>query len=207
MDIDLNELSPGQIYATMTQALIPRPIAWVLSENDSGSYNLAPFSYFTGISSRPPLLMLSIGKKQDGTPKDTLANIEARRDFVVHIAHGEQMGPLNQSSAVYAAGVSEVDELGLELAELKGSSLPRIADSRLAMACELHEIIPMGEVPQALIFGRINSIYVDDSVVEMDAKGRNKINAEKLDPLGRLGVGEYSGFGEVLHLSSPKLDN
>lgn len=206
MDIDLTEMSPGQIYATMTQALIPRPIAWVLSENENGNYNLAPFSYFTGISSRPPLLMLSIGKKPDGAPKDTLANIEARKDFVVHIAHGEQMGYLNQSSAVYDAGVSEVDELGLELAELKGSRLPRIADSRLAMACELHEIIPMGEVPQALIFGRINSIYVDDAVGDSDAKGRFKINAKKLDPLSRLGVGEYSGFGEVMQLSSPKLD-
>jgi flavin reductase (DIM6/NTAB) family NADH-FMN oxidoreductase RutF len=149
--------------------------------------------------------MLSIGKKQDGTPKDTLANIMARRDFVVHIAHSEQMGALNDSSAVYEAGVSEVDELGLELTGLKGSRLPRVADSRLAMACELHEIIPMGEVPQALIFGRINSIYVDDAVGDTDAKGRFKINAEKLDPLGRLGVGEYSAFGEVMYLSSPKL--
>jgi flavin reductase (DIM6/NTAB) family NADH-FMN oxidoreductase RutF len=206
VDIDLTELSPGQIYATMTQALIPRPIAWVLSENESGSYNLAPFSYFTGISSRPPLLMLSIGKKQDGTPKDTLANIQERRDFVVHIAHSGLIEPLNDSSAGYGAGVSEVDELGLELAELKNSRLPRVADSRLAMACELHEIIPMGEVPQALIFGRINSIYVDDAVGDADAKGRFKISASKLDPLSRLGVGEYSGFGEVMPLASPKLD-
>jgi flavin reductase (DIM6/NTAB) family NADH-FMN oxidoreductase RutF len=206
LDINLNELSPGQIYATMTQALIPRPIAWVLSENESGSYNLAPFSYFTGISSRPPLLMLSIGKKPDGSPKDTLANIEARRDFVVHIAHREQMEQLNNSSAVYPAEISEVDELGLELTELKGSSLPRLADCRLAMACELHQIHQMGEVPQALIFGCINSIYVDDAVGDLDAKGRFKINADKLDPLGRLGAGEYSSFGEVIPLASPKLD-
>jgi flavin reductase (DIM6/NTAB) family NADH-FMN oxidoreductase RutF len=206
MDIDLNELSPGQIYATMTQALIPRPIAWVLSENENGSYNLAPFSYFTGISSRPPLLMLSIGKKPDGAPKDTLANIEARSDFVVHIAHREQMESLNDSSAVYPAGVSEVDELGLDLVELKGSRLPRVADCRLAMACELDNIVEMGEVPQALIFGRIKSIYVDDAVGETDAKGRYKINADKLDPLGRLGAGEYTGFGEVMPLASPNID-
>jgi flavin reductase (DIM6/NTAB) family NADH-FMN oxidoreductase RutF len=206
VDIDLTVLSPGQIYATMTQALIPRPIAWVLSENENGNYNLAPFSYFTGISSRPPLLMLSIGKKPDGAPKDTLANIEERRDFVVHIAHGEQMVSLNQSSAVYDAGVSEVNALGLELAELSGSRLPRLAESRLAMACELHEIVQMGEVPQSLIFGRINSIYVDDAVGDTDAKGRFKINADKLDPLSRLGVGEYSGFGKVMQLSSPKLE-
>jgi flavin reductase (DIM6/NTAB) family NADH-FMN oxidoreductase RutF len=116
------------------------------------------------------------------------------------------MEPLNESSAVYPAGVSEVDELGLKLTKLKDSRLPRVADCRLAMACELHEIIQMGEVPQALIFGRINSIYVDDAVGETDANGRYKINAHKLDPLGRLGAGEYTGFGEVMPLVSPKRD-
>jgi flavin reductase (DIM6/NTAB) family NADH-FMN oxidoreductase RutF len=114
--------------------------------------------------------------------------------------------PLNDSSAVYSAGVSEVDELGLKLIELKGSRLPRVADCPLAMACELHEIHPMGEVPQALIFGRINSIYVDDAVCGVDAKGRFKVHADKLDPLARLGIGEYSSFGEVMPLAGPNID-
>ncbi|MET0093908.1 MAG: flavin reductase, partial [Sedimenticola sp.] len=77
MNIDLSEMPPGQVYFTMTQALIPRPIAWVLSENADGGHNLAPFSYFSAVSSEPPLVMLSIGRRPDGTPKDTAANIAA----------------------------------------------------------------------------------------------------------------------------------
>lgn len=71
MDINLDDLSSTEVYYTMTETLVPRPIAWVLSENLSGSYNLAPFSYFTAVCSNPPLIMISVGKKPDGSPKDT----------------------------------------------------------------------------------------------------------------------------------------
>jgi flavin reductase (DIM6/NTAB) family NADH-FMN oxidoreductase RutF len=204
MDIKLSELSANQVYATMTQALIPRPIAWVLSENEDGGFNLAPFSYFTAVSSKPPLIMLSVGKKPDGSPKDTCANIEARGDFVVHIAHRDMLMPVNDSSATHPAGFSEVDALGLQLTPMEGSRLPRLADCRLAMACELYRIQEIGEVPQALIFGRVNSIYVDDAVGERDEKGRYRIHAGRLDPLARLGAGEYHGFGEIIPLGRPR---
>jgi len=204
MDIKLSELSAGQIYATMTQALIPRPIAWVLSENKDAGFNLAPFSYFTAVSSKPPLIMLSVGKKPDGSPKDTCANIQARKEFVVHIAHREMMVPVNDSSASHPAGFSEVDALGLELTGLEGSRLPRLAECRLAMACELYQIQEIGDVPQALIFGLVNSIYVDDAIAAKDEKGRYKIHADRLDPLARLGAGEYQAFGQVMPLGRPK---
>ena len=174
------------------------------SENEDAGYNLAPFSYFTAVSSKPPLIMVSVGKKPDGSPKDTSVNIEARRDFVVHIASREMMVQVNDSSASHPAGFSEVEYLGLDLAELEGSRPPRLALCRLAMASDLYEIQEIGEVPQALIFGKVKSIYVDDASGEKDAKGRYKIHADRLDPLARLGTGEYQGFGEVIPLGRPK---
>ena len=44
MQIKLDDLSTPLTYFTMTQAVLPRPIAWILSENDDASFNLAPFS-------------------------------------------------------------------------------------------------------------------------------------------------------------------
>jgi flavin reductase (DIM6/NTAB) family NADH-FMN oxidoreductase RutF len=67
-----------------------------LSENENGGFNLAPFSYFNAVSSDPPLLMLSVGKKPDGSPKDTRVNIEQRSRFVIHIAHRELVDPLGR---------------------------------------------------------------------------------------------------------------
>lgn len=204
MIIDLDTLSASDTYFAMTQAIIPRPIAWVLSENPAGDYNLAPFSYFNAVCSEPPLIMLSLGRKPDGAPKDTRANIEARNAFVVHIASSDQLDPLNASSATLPAGESEVDRLGLALTEFPGSRLPRLADCRLAMACELYQVMELGPVPQALIFGRLTHLYVEDGVAEQDSRGRLKIHADRLDPLGRLGAREYISGGEILTVPRPE---
>ena len=125
MIINLSDLKPAQVYFQMIQTLIPRPIAWVLSEIDPGKYNLAPFSYFNAVCSNPPLIMLSVGKKPDGGHKDTRVNIEQRNDFVVHIAHREVLDDLNQSSATLDANTSEVDLLGIETTAFDGSCSKR----------------------------------------------------------------------------------
>lgn len=203
MHIDLSTLSKSQVYFTMTQTLIPRPIAWVLTENAHGGLNVAPYSYFNAVCSDPPLIMLSVGKKPDGTSKDTHVNIEKRHDFVVHIAHREMLEALNESSATLPADVSEVDRLGLETVPLQGSRLGRLKECRLAYICERYQIQEIGNARQALILGRVTGIYIDDSVVERDAKGRLKVHADRLEPIGRLGAAEYMTFGEIVHLARP----
>lgn len=86
MHIDFKTLSSSERYHLMTQTVIPRPIAWVLTESSKANYNLAPFSYFTAVSSQPPLMMFSIGKKPTGERKDTVVNLERQQHCVVHIA-------------------------------------------------------------------------------------------------------------------------
>lgn len=203
MLIRLDQLSPTQVYHTMIQTLIPRPIAWVLSENADGGLNLAPFSYFTAVSSDPPLIMISTGRKPDGGPKDTRVNVEQRSDFVVMIPHAAHLGPMNESSMTLPAGESEVAKLGLQTTPFTGSRLPRLAGCRVAYACQRFEVLEMGNAPQALLFGRVEAIYVDDAIVSTDAKGRQKIHADRLDPVCRLGAGEYALLGELKPLPRP----
>ncbi len=204
MHIDLRDLSPNQVYFNMIQTLIPRPIAWVLSENEGGSYNLAPFSYFNAVCSDPPLVMISVGKQMDGSHKDTRVNIEARKDFVVHIVHREQLQAMNASSATLPPEVSEVKELGLETTAMEGSRLPRLRGSRVAYACELYDILEIGNGPQSVILGRVNGIFIDDAVADVNEKGRLKVDAAALDPIGRLGASEYVTFGDVVRIARPK---
>jgi flavin reductase (DIM6/NTAB) family NADH-FMN oxidoreductase RutF len=204
MILDLSELKPAQVYFHMIQTLVPRPIAWVLSEIEKGKYNLAPFSYFNAICSKPPLIMLSIGKKPDGSFKDTRVNIEQRRDFVVHIAHREMLQDLNQSSATLAADVSELDQLGIKTSSFAGSRLPRIKACKIAYACECYEIHELGSTPQSIIYGRVRHIYIDDDITSTSDKGRLKVHADRLEPVARLGADEYMGFGEVISLARPK---
>jgi flavin reductase (DIM6/NTAB) family NADH-FMN oxidoreductase RutF len=149
MYFDFAEFSPNQAYFTMTQTLVPRPIAWVLTENAAGDYNLAPFSYFNAVCSDPPLVMLSIGRKPDGSPKDTRVNIEQRGHFVAHIAHREQAKPMTESSATLDYGDSELARLGLDTVPFQGFGLPRLADCRVAFACERYEIREIGNARSA----------------------------------------------------------
>ncbi|NVD35003.1 flavin reductase family protein [Marinobacter lutaoensis] len=204
MQIDLDSLPPLEAYHVLTQTIIPRPVAWVLSQNPAGDYNLAPFSFFTPITSNPPLLMLSIGKKPtDGAPKDTRVNIEQRQWFVVHIAHRELAVPMTETARTLPLGESELARVDLELVPFDGFPLPRLKDCRVALACELYDIQEIGAVPQSLVFGRIRQVFVADPAVTEDDKGRVRFDAACLDPLSRLGGSEYATFGGVIKVPRP----
>ena len=204
MILNLSELTSTQVYFQMGQTLLPRPIAWVLSEIETDKYNLAPFSYFSAISSNPPLIMFSVGKKPDGSLKDTRVNIEQRKDFVVHIAHREMLEPLNQSSATMDSSESEVDQLGLETVTFEGSRLPRLKDCRVAYACNCYDIHEIGSTPQSVIYGEITHMYIDDNIISTSETGRIKVHADKLDPIARLGANEYTSLGDIITLVRPE---
>ncbi len=202
MDIDFSTLNASQAYFAMTQTIVPRPIAWVLSQNANGSYNLAPFSYFSALCSDPPLIGISIGKKTDGSLKDTRTNILERRYFVVHIAHAEQLHTLNASAETLPTGISEVDKLGLATTPLMDFPLPRLSDCRVAIGCELHSGMQLSET-FTFMLGLVRRLYIADSIVKNDGKGHFKLDTKALNPLSRLGAGEYANFGEVIPLKSP----
>ncbi|GGB19832.1 flavin reductase family protein [Agarivorans gilvus] len=204
MYLDFEGLSPNQVYHCMTQTIVPRPIAWVLSDNGTAaSYNLAPFSYFTAVSSNPPLIMLSIGKKDDGSDKDTTVNIKQRKHCVVHIANAALAPQVTESARSLAHGESELDSQQLTTCAFTGFHLPRLKDAPIAMACELYEIQAVGNTPQAMILLKVLQLYIDDSVVTMQQE-RVEVNSNQLNPLGRLGGGEYWANGSSFSITRPK---
>lgn len=204
MVIDFNELTPGQRYYQLIQTLVPRPIAWVLSENENGTLNLAPFSYFTAVCSDPALIMISVGRKSAEAHKDTRANIEARRHFVVHIPDFDQLEAMNASSESLPAGVSEVDKLGLETVVRDGFALPVLAAGRAAYACRLHAIHEMGHARQAVIYGEVTALYLDEAIVDPTVTDRIKVDAMRLDPIARLGANEYARLVSTVWRQRPK---
>ncbi len=198
MQIKLDDLSTPQTYFTMTQAVIPRPIAWILSENEDASFNLAPFSYFNAVCSDPPLVMVSIGLQEDGSKKDSLRNIRQRSQYVIHIASSDQLPELNQSSATLPPGESEVLASNLQTTPVEGFHMPRLSDCKIALMCERYQIQTIGNNnQQSLLFGEIREIYVDDSCVEINDQGRIKILADQVRPLSRLGASQFASFGDV----------
>ena len=182
----------------MTQAVIPRPIAWVLSDHGNGKLNLAPFSYFNAVCSSPPILSISIGHKKCGAKKDTWINIEERSHFVVHIPRFEDVDPLLQSAHSLDHGVSEVEACKLGLVPFKGSPLPRLESAPIAFYCEKHSIIPIGDGPQGLVLGRIHLVYLSDEVA---LPGEDSpvplVSAKAINPLARLGANGFASIDEM----------
>jgi flavin reductase (DIM6/NTAB) family NADH-FMN oxidoreductase RutF len=69
------------LYFLLNSLVVPRPIAWISTRSADGTRNLAPHSYFTVAASDPPsVAFTSIGDK------DTITNVRATREFVVHVA-------------------------------------------------------------------------------------------------------------------------
>ena len=203
MQIQLDTLSPNQIYHLLTQTIIPRPIAWVLSENEDKSLNLAPFSFFNAMCSEPPLLALSIGRKDKETPKDTAQNILSGREFILHIASLESSEALNKAAATLEYQTSEIDYADIKLIDFPGATLPRVADCPVAFQCSLYEHHIVGPNKQIFIYAQAHSVHLKDDVVSEDGN-RLTINASHINPLSRLGAAEYSSIGAPFKITRPK---
>ncbi|MEW6991187.1 flavin reductase family protein [Colwelliaceae bacterium 6441] len=211
MLINFSDYSANQRYHLMTQTIIPRPIAWALTSldiNPAGkeSINLAPFSYFTAISSEPALLMISVGRKPNGDVKDTLVNVLKNKKMVIHIASENQSDSVTQTAASLNHGESElaiIDDEVLDTVPFENFELPRLAQCDIAYGCELYEIKEIGDTPQTLIFVEVKQLYVNPKVIT-EHDGRIKIHAEIMQPLARLGASEYSGITSPFKKSRPE---
>ncbi|GLR63550.1 flavin reductase family protein [Marinospirillum insulare] len=206
MLLDLASLKPNTCYHLMTQTITPRPIAWVLSASDNGELNLAPFSFFNGVCSDPPLVMLSIGKKTPEEAKDTRHNLLSGREFVIHLPTLAQAEDVTASAATLPYGKSELELMqDNELVEFPGSPLPRLKAAPIAFQAKLHDVHYLGHQKQAIIYAELIQAYIDDAAIEVDEeRGRYTVDAKAIDPLARLGGTNYAGIDKVFSVARPK---
>lgn len=186
MEIDFNAIDPSRRYGLMIRAITPRPIAWVSTLSAEGISNLAPFSYFAGVGSDPPVLMVSVANKPDGSPKDTLRNAEATGELVVNIVPYSLRMPMGKTAADLPFNESEFAFAELTEAPSKTVRPPRLLESPISFECRVHDIVKIGSANA--IFGIIQWMYADDSVLDADGK----IDPHVLDTIGRLGGRGYS---------------
>ncbi len=202
MILDLSKFSPNQIDLTMMQTLIPRPIAWVLTQNSDTTYHLSFFSYFNAIASDPPLIFISVGKKDKNTKNNTWTNIEERDEFIVHIPDVDFVREVNQTSETLNSEVSQINKLSLELMflEPKITSLPIVKKIKIAFICQKYQIIEIGNISQGLIFGKVKFIYVEDSCIAGKKHKNLNIDPLKINPLSRLGADTFATLGNLIYI-------
>jgi flavin reductase (DIM6/NTAB) family NADH-FMN oxidoreductase RutF len=201
MVLDFAALRPRDAYGWMISTILPRPIAWVSTVSLDGKTNLAPFSFFQGVTANPPTLMFVPVNNRDGVKKDTVRNIEQVPEFVVNLVPFALAEQMNQTSAGLPYGDSEFEAFGIAAAPSERVRPPRGAGAPVAFECTLDRIVQLGEGPLAanVVFGRILIAHVSDRVLGADGKPE----AGKLDLIGRLGGDGYTRTTDRFALERP----
>jgi flavin reductase (DIM6/NTAB) family NADH-FMN oxidoreductase RutF len=201
MEIDLAQLRPRDAYGLLISTILPRPIAWVSTVSSEGRGNLAPFSFFQGVTANPPTLLFVVANTRDGGRKDTLRNVEATGEFVVNLVPFALAEAMNATSASLPHGESEFERFGIASAPSARVRPPRVAASPVALECALDRIVTVGEGPLAgnVVFGRIVHAHVEDAVLGPDGRP----DPAKLDLIGRLGGEGYVRTRERFDLRRP----
>lgn len=197
MRIDPSNLPPKDAYLLMTACLIPRPIGWASTISADGAVNLAPFSYFGGVSSSPMTVMLSVGRR-GGRPKDTAANLLATREAVLHIVTRSLASAMVASSSEVAADVDEFDLAGLTQQPSECVAPPRVAEAAVAMEAVLRHHMEVGDGPVDMFLLEIVRLHLDDDVL---VDGRP--DPARLAAVGRLGGTGYCDTTQPFEITRP----
>jgi len=189
MLLDLQALPAADVYRFMISAVVPRPIAWVSTRAADGTANLAPFSYFTALSSAPPLVGFAVVDRE-GDPKDTLRNVRETGEWVINVVDEPRLPAMAVTAGEWPRGTSEFTEAGLTPAPAERVRAPRVAESPLQLECRLHREVRLGNC--TFVVGEVLVARVDDAVL---TDGR--VDPAKLRAVGRLGGENYAPLREI----------
>lgn len=201
MLLDPADLKSTEFYRHMIRIIVPRPIAWVSTLSRDGIPNAAPFSYFSGVGSRPPSLLFCPANKSNGESKDTLRNIETRGEFVVNTATRSNCEAMNSSAAELPADESEFAAFGFTTAPSLKVRPPGIQESPVRIECSLLQVIRLQAGPGGsnIVIGRVEAVHIDDEVLAEDGYA----DADRLDAVGRMGGAEYCRTTDRFELPRP----
>ncbi|MDQ1078903.1 flavin reductase family protein [Pseudoroseomonas cervicalis] len=192
MLFDFQTIPTREAYKLLVSTVVPRPIAWVVSQDAGGVVNAAPFSFFNAFGDTPPVIGFSCGPRPEGVEapvKDTLANIRATGQFVVCLVNEALGQAMSDTATDFAPETDELAEVGLERAPSLHVKPPRIAAAPVAMECETFQLVPVGV--HTLVLGRVLAMHVQDEGV-LDA-AKYYIDTPKLNLIGRMhGRGWYT---------------
>jgi flavin reductase (DIM6/NTAB) family NADH-FMN oxidoreductase RutF len=198
MLFDFATLPAKERYKLLVSTVVPRPIAWIVSQDLNGQLNAAPFSFFNAFAGDPPVVGIGIGSHDPGRPKDTRRNIRDTKQFVVNLVSEENAEAMNVTAIEFEPGVSELLEAGLTTVPCVHVKPPRIAESPASMECELLQIIELGP-ETGLVLGRVLAMHVrEDCVID---PARHHLDTPKLKLIGRMhGSGWYARTSDLFSM-------
>ncbi|MCW5681021.1 MAG: flavin reductase family protein [Xanthobacteraceae bacterium] len=178
--------------------IAPRPIGWISSLSAKGELNLAPYSFFNGVATFPPMVMFS-----SDSPKDSLHNIRETGEFVCSLATWDLRDAMNKTSQAVPGNVNEFELAGLEAAPSKLVKPPRVAASPVALECKATQILQLtdangNDISNIVVFGQVMGIYIDDRFLK-----NGILDTAGMKPIARCGYRQYAVVTELFEMTRP----
>lgn len=198
VEINPSELEHRQVYKLLTGSIVPRAIAWVSTISSDGVPNLAPYSFFTAVGSRPPMVLFCPGTRgTDGKDKDSYINAKTTGEFVVNFVNESTADAMNLTATELPAHVDEFKRAGLTAIDSKMVNVPRVKESPIQFECKVYEFV---HLPGAhIVIGEIVYMHFDDAVY----KEGNYIDTQAYQPVGRLAGNMYAHINDLFELVRP----
>lgn len=188
MIIDAADLDATSAYKLLIGTIIPRAIAWVGTISIDGVRNLAPVSFFTVVSRKPPILSVTLQPRSDGvTLKDTFVNIRDTGEFVVNTVTLPQAGQMHRSAFEFDADVDEFEAIGLHTEPSEVVRAPRVEGAPISFECVVNRIIPIENSADHVVWGEIVRFHIRDDLY-LD---NGRIDTAAIPAVGRLAA-EYT---------------
>jgi flavin reductase (DIM6/NTAB) family NADH-FMN oxidoreductase RutF len=198
MFYETGKRDPALPYDPFKAIVAPRPIGWVTSVSAKGEVNLAPYSYFNGVNSKPNVVMFS----SEGR-KDSVSFIAETREFVCNLATWDLREQMNVTSAPLPRGANEMERAGLAAAPSRLVKPPRIAASPCALECKLLQIVTPNDIDGApidchVVIGQVVGVHIEDRFI---VNGR--LDTAAMKPIARCGYDEYAVVESVFAMQRP----
>ena len=202
MFFDLRK-SPLKKPSIFNAIVAPRPIAWVSSSSTDGNINLAPFSYFTLLSSSPPTVIFSCVNPRQGGEKDTLRNIRSSKEYVINMVSREYLEAMHSTSKPTPYGLNEFEMADIPSTPSETVQVPRVDGTPAALECRLLRLIRIrpeheDDLGSTAVIGRVTGLYVAPHLI--DSAGY--FQSVDAGLVARLGGSLYSELGAITQLAS-----
>jgi flavin reductase (DIM6/NTAB) family NADH-FMN oxidoreductase RutF len=199
MFYDTRKNDHGLPHNPFKAIVAPRPIGWITSMSAKGELNLAPYSFFNGITDHPPIVMFS----SEG-PKHSAAFAEEGKEFVCSLATYDLRNEMNETSAPLPRGVDEMKAAGLAAAPSRLVKPPRVAASPCALECKWLKTVKLDDLDglaleRFVVFGQVVGVYIDDRFIK-----DGKLDTAAMRPIARCGYDQYAVVQEVFAMRRPK---
>ncbi|BBK31835.1 flavin reductase (DIM6/NTAB) family NADH-FMN oxidoreductase RutF [Stella humosa] len=189
MEFDFATLAPADRYKLLIQVVVPRPIALVTAIDAAGRVNAAPYSFFNVMSQTPPLVVLGIDVRSDGSPKDSVQFPRESGEFVVNMVDFAMAEAMNVCAIDFPPGENELAAAGLATLPSTKVGAPRIAAAPASLECRKVSLIEVGPNGRSILVGEVVHLHIrDDAMADTE---RLYVDPARLDIVGRLGGAGY----------------